>query len=108
MFQLLLLLAVFDIAPIKLAENHRLSLAPTLRWGGRPLSLMAMPQQTTSGLEKNLNKWQICVMHWVNGGTLRQDSFVVLTVCQTNKILAMLILGRAFLTAILNISNSPQ
>ena len=29
--------AVFDIAPIKwAAENHRLSLAPTLRWGRQP------------------------------------------------------------------------
>ena len=75
-FQLLQLLVVFDIAPIKLAENHRLSLAPTLRWGGRPLSLMAIPQQTTSWSRKykSLAANCICVMHCVNGGTLCQDS----------------------------------
>ena len=34
------LMAVFDIGPIKWpAENHRLSLAPTLRWGQQPPSL---------------------------------------------------------------------
>ena len=47
-------MAVFDIGPIKWpAENHRLSLAPTLRWGQQPpLSLMLMLQQATSRCRK--------------------------------------------------------
>ena len=53
-------MAVFDIAPIKwAAENHRLSLAPTLRWWLQPPLSLSDADASTSNIPLQENKHAI-------------------------------------------------